>query len=74
MRDKVIISTSKYINDQERTVEIIYKADAWSISDEKENYPILHIHKENIIIASHKIWDSVKFAEDDPIEKVVIID
>lgn len=76
MTDKIIITSSRYIDGQDKVVETIYRATGWTLVKEKDenNYPILNILKNNDIIATHRTWDNVRRAEDDPIEKVVIID
>lgn len=74
MRNKVVITSGVYMNGQDRIVETIYNADGWTLtSEEKDNYPLLNIWEDGKLIATHRTWDRVRFADDDPIEKVVII-
>ena len=61
--ETVVLTQSRYVNNQEQIVQIIYRATHWEMDAKNLDSHILNIFSGTRLIATHRTWDHIAFGD-----------
>lgn len=60
----ILVEIGRFIHGQDEIVRLVYRGSGWKANGDVGGYAILEIYRDLDIIATHKSWDNVKFADE----------
>lgn len=60
----ILVEAARYLNGQDTVVRLVYRGSGWRVIPDIKDYAVLEIYRDLDIIATHKSWDNVKFADE----------
>ena len=60
----IIVEAARFLNGQDTVVSLVYRGTGWKSNGDVGGYAMLEVYNGSDIIATHKSWDNVKFADE----------